>query len=186
METNLIFVAGVHGVGKTTFCNRVIANQSNINYLSASRLISDYKKNAFTQSKQVAEISDNQDVLVTAYRSYGHTKPATLLDGHFCLFDELYRPVAIPNDTFSELNVKLIILLTANADTLVRRIEKRDDNKFTQENLLLLQNLESKTARVVSEQLSIPLLSFSEDHLSEDMDVALSKTMEVLSKCEFY
>lgn len=185
METNLIFVAGVHGVGKSTFCNELISRQSSLNHLSASKLISDFKVNAFTQLKQVPEISSNQDVLISAYQNYEHSKPVTLLDGHFCLFNAFFVPKAISMRVFSKLKVKLIILLTAEPETILLRVKIRDKNRLSKENITQLQEMESQTAKAVSTFLSVPLLTFSEKQLSGDMEVSLSTTMEVLAKCGF-
>ena len=166
METKLIFVAGVHGVGKTTFCNSLITCDPSFNHLSASRLIKNYKKDAFSPDKQVIDVDNNQDILINAYNAFNHEKDFTLLDGHFCLFDENFVPSIIPEQTFANLNIATIILLTSSTATILKRMVARDDNYLSPESISNLQDAEIETAQKTAEKLDIPLILISEEQLT--------------------
>ena len=130
MDTKLIFVGGIHGVGKSTFCKKLQAQHDGLELFSASSLITHYKSNAFTSSKKVGQIEDNQDVLVKAFNLQKKSKKLVLLDGHFCLFDNQYSPQRISQRIFEQLNVELFILLTAPLDIVFERMEQRDEKVY--------------------------------------------------------
>lgn len=63
---SVIFVCGVHGVGKTTFCQR-LAKTLNIPHFSASALIREKASYAVSEKsgdKQVKDIDANQVILL--------------------------------------------------------------------------------------------------------------------------
>lgn len=86
MKRQIIFVSGVHGVGKTTLCKK-IASRYKIEHFSASNLIAKEKAEEHLQNKQVENITGNQDFLVTAINKYFKNETWYLLDGHFCLLN---------------------------------------------------------------------------------------------------
>ena len=60
----VIFVAGIHGVGKTTGC-MAVAEELGIPYYTASQIIKGEKASAVVeQSKLVADIDENQRLLI--------------------------------------------------------------------------------------------------------------------------
>jgi adenylate kinase len=65
MKRRIIFIGGVHGVGKTTLCKK-IESRFNIEHFSASNLIAKEKAEEHLRNKQVENITENQDFLVTA------------------------------------------------------------------------------------------------------------------------
>ena len=157
MDAQLIFIAGIHGVGKSTFCNNFKNIHSNLECFSASSLIKNYKSNAFTDSKQVPNIDANQDVLINALKSQKITKDLVLLDGHFCLFDSEFIPQEIPLEVFLKLNLNLIILLTAPIELIIERMKSRDGKLHSVDKLSELQDLEISAAKNTAEKLNIPL-----------------------------
>ncbi|GAC43371.1 adenylate kinase and related kinase [Paenibacillus popilliae ATCC 14706] len=62
---NIIFVSGVHGVGKTQFC-RELTNDYQLIHHTASLLIASKKQKHFDISKRVSHITENQDYLIEA------------------------------------------------------------------------------------------------------------------------
>lgn len=58
----MIFVSGIHGVGKTYFCN-LIKEKLGIESYSASHLIADRRNKGFSADKCVSDIDDNQSFL---------------------------------------------------------------------------------------------------------------------------
>ena len=55
----MIFISGVHGVGKTYFCNKV-SQELGIKTYSASMLITEKKKKDFSADKLIPDIDVNQ------------------------------------------------------------------------------------------------------------------------------
>ena len=53
---NMIFVGGIHGVGKTSFCKK-ISKAYSLEFYSASALISEIKKEQFSKNKMVEHIN---------------------------------------------------------------------------------------------------------------------------------
>lgn len=63
----MIFVSGIHGVGKTYFCN-LVREKISIHSYSASQLIVAKQDKIFSVDKLVADINDNQKLLVEAVK----------------------------------------------------------------------------------------------------------------------
>ena len=61
----MIFISGVHGVGKSYFCN-LVKESTGIDCFSASTLIRERKKQGFPADKRVADIDENQLYLLAA------------------------------------------------------------------------------------------------------------------------
>ena len=58
-KRRIVFIAGVHGVGKTTLCNELAA-RFNIEHFSASNLIAREKEEEHLRNKRVENIAGNQ------------------------------------------------------------------------------------------------------------------------------
>ena len=82
----MIFVSGIHGVGKTYFCN-MIKEKLGIRNFSASQLIAEKRKRNFSVDKCVSDIDDNQLFLLDAINELRQAGEEFILDGHFCLFN---------------------------------------------------------------------------------------------------
>lgn len=83
----MIFISGIHGVGKTFFCN-LVKKEAGIETYSASALITQKKHAGFSKDKLISDIGSNQHYLLQAVdelKSSGHN---FILDGHFCLLDK--------------------------------------------------------------------------------------------------
>jgi adenylate kinase len=180
MGAKLIFIAGIHGVGKSTFCNAFETFHPNIECVSASDLIKNYQSNAFTDSKQVPNINSNQNILINALRSQKITKELVLLDGHFCLFDSNFIPQEIPQETFLKLNISIIILLTAPAELIITRMKNRDGKVHSLEQLSKLQNLEISTAKSTAKKLDIPLHILTNDDVSENFETNINNILQAI------
>lgn len=61
----MIFVSGIHGVGKTYFCE-MTRERLGIKFFSASELIAERKKQGFSPNKLVSDIDENQGFLLDA------------------------------------------------------------------------------------------------------------------------
>lgn len=65
--SKIIFIGGIHGVGKGTISKRIIENL-NLEYLSASRLLSWEKYSPDLKNKKVTNFSETQTRLIHALK----------------------------------------------------------------------------------------------------------------------
>lgn len=163
----MIFVSGVHGVGKSYFCLEV-KKQLGLNSYSASRLISKYKKENFTKDKRVADIDDNQHYLLVAKAHLDQIEGQYLLDGHFCLLDTNGKVQRIKFGVFRDLKPEGIVLLTENPSIIAKRRKQRDNIECDKYEIELFQREEIKYANEVAERLLTPIfLSKGADYISD-------------------
>lgn len=154
MSKNIFFVGGIHGVGKTTFCNST-SNQYNIEHFSASNLIANYKNRPF-KSLFVDEIEKNQDILVTVTKNLFNPNKMYLLDGHFYLLNKHKQPEKIPKSTFINLGIKKILILTEDVNIIFTRLKSRNNYSYDLNMLNELQNKEIEYSREISSILGVP------------------------------
>lgn len=152
----MIFVSGIHGVGKTFFCN-MMKEKFNIQNYSASQLIVANQKRSFSESKLVSDIDGNQDLLLTAVEELRRTSEEFILDGHFCLLNEGGDITRIPLDTFVLLKPDVIVLLTENPEIIAKRRLQRDNVQQSVAEIKLFQEEEKLYAEEIAEQFNIPL-----------------------------
>lgn len=153
----MIFVSGIHGVGKSYFCE-MIKNRLGINSYSASQLITIRRNQGFSTDKLVPDINDNQSLLVAAINELRITERKFILDGHFCLLNSKGDITRIPADTYSALRPDRLILLTEKPEVILERRFKRDGIEADIMEIEAFQNAEKKYAEEIAEQLGIPLI----------------------------
>lgn len=144
----IIFIAGIHGVGKTYYCNSL---NDGIKSYSASDLIREYKE---INDKIVKNIGENQNYLLEAISCLNEEK--IYLDGHFCLINSKKEIEEIPLDIFKALNIKKIILLYSNPVLIAQRLEKRDNKKYSIEMLEKFQEKELNYGEEIANILNVP------------------------------
>lgn len=154
INNNIIFVGGIHGVGKTTLCH-YLANELNIMNYSSSKLIAKLNSERVKVDKTVNDINGNQDALLNAINLFLSKDENYILDGHFCLLDENNKISQIPLGTFKNLDLKLIVILTDNPKDIIERISIRDSRGYSAEFITEFQENEIEYAKYISEQLEI-------------------------------
>lgn len=170
MKHKIIFLGGVHGVGKTSLCNKMCEELSIEGY-SASNLIKRVKNVKFPTNKHSEEINGNQDTLIVAVNKYIRCKTACLLDGHFCLLNEKGVVIQIPASTFSSLSPIAIIVLSDEPSSIHKRVQNRDGNVFEVDNIAAFQEREIMYSKIVSVSLGVPYLlanPFAEEEKIKD------------------
>lgn len=156
MLHKIIFVGGVHGVGKTTLC-KSLSLGFHIEHHSASGLISKLKQVHFT-SKLTDNIEGNQDALIVAVGEFLNYDKYYLIDGHFCLINQDGNVIKIPLSIYTEMAPKAIILLQDNPEDIHRRLIKRDKEKFNVNFLRTFQEAEISYSETIAADLAIPYL----------------------------
>lgn len=153
----MIFVSGIHGVGKSFFCN-IVKNKLGLNSYSASQLINAKSSKAFSKDKLVSDIYDNQRLIVTAVDELRKTEREFILDGHFCLLNVEGVITRIPPNTYMSLQPDRIILLIEKPEVIVERRFKRDGILHKISEVSEFQNEEQLYAEEIAKQLGVPII----------------------------
>lgn len=152
----MIFVGGVHCVGKTYFCKQ-INKMVGINSYTVSDLIYD-TENTLYRDKRVENINKNQEILLERVSKIKDKE--FLLDGHFCLLDKEESIIKIPYDIFKKLQPNKIVIITDEPKTIVTRRRDRDDVIVKKSKIVQFQNIEIEYAIDVANKLGIPYFIF--------------------------
>ena len=158
MTRNIIFIGGIHGVGKSTLCTK-ISDFLDIESYSASKLIKSVSNLEFPSDKKIKGINKNQDLLITAVEEYINPDNYCLLDGHFCLLNQNGEVSDIPLTTFTNLSPAAIIVLTNEPNIIYNQIKDRDGNEMNIENITSFQDRELEHSKLVSQTLNIPWIT---------------------------
>lgn len=152
----MIFLSGIHGVGKTFFCN-LAKEKLGIKSYSASQLIAEKRNKGFLTDKFVSDIDDNQSLLIETIDELRQNKEEFILDGHFCLLNACGEVARIPYNTFELLRPEAIILLTEKPDVIAERRFQRDGIIQDICEIREFQEAEKQYAQEVSQNFKVPL-----------------------------
>ncbi len=152
----MVFISGIHGVGKTYFCN-IIKEKIGIPTYSASDLISKIRNTSFDKNKIVPDINENQKFLIMAVSKLRASEKPFVLDGHFCLLNKLNEIQRIPYKLFLDLKPETIVLLTEKPEIIVERRKKRDNLNISIESIDCFQEAEATYAEEVADRIGADL-----------------------------
>lgn len=154
---SVIFLAGVHGVGKG-YLGAPVAKLLGINHCTASQLIREEKGHAtWGKDKLVAEVDDNQLALIRAVERRRESGQKTLLDGHFVLRGASRDLIRLPAAVFSGLHLMGVILLTEKTETIAKRLADRDGVSTSPASIAELAAEEAAHAQNICGALKLPL-----------------------------
>jgi adenylate kinase len=155
---NIIFIAGIHGVGKTTV-SQVMSKKLGIPHLSASNVIKEEHSFAVNEtSKLVANVKGNQQLLINGLKKAAHNH-WILLDGHFTMRRKSDGELEnVPIETFIDINVSAIVLYIDSPSDISDRLFIRDQIRQSKELLHLYQETEIAHAQYVAATLGVPLI----------------------------
>lgn len=161
MNARIIFLSGIHGVGKGSLADYLSKKLVVPNY-SSSSLIKLEKNKPVDSSKRVLEPTENQDFLVKAIRRLDTDKQTIILDGHFVLLtsDGFFN---VPIATFKTLPIDLIILKVLGEEVIQERLLLRDGEAPSIEILKEHQDKEIAQAKNISRFLKIELIIIETD-----------------------
>ncbi|MGB1188254.1 MAG: ATP-binding protein [Cycloclasticus pugetii] len=158
MTRKIIFIGGIHGVGKSTLCTKIF-DLLGIKSYSASKLIQSVSNLEFPLDKKIQGINKNQDLLITAVEEHVNPNIYCLLDGHFCLLNQNGEVSDIPLTTFTELSPAATIVLTNEPGTIYTQIKDRDGTEMDIKKITAFQDRELEYSKLVSQALNIPWLT---------------------------
>lgn len=155
-DIRIVFIGGVHGVGKTLFAEKA-SQIVGVSRFSASSLISEQRKAPAAINKRVRNVGDNQTELIAAIEAQPIRAMQILLDGHFCVLDSSDAIRTVPIETFQQLAPVAVVVLLDEVERIQKRLQERDHREFSVRLLADLQNAEREHAEVVCKKLRIPI-----------------------------
>ncbi|TNF00894.1 MAG: AAA family ATPase [Bacteroidetes bacterium] len=176
MDREPIFVGGIHGVGKTTVCKKLV-EQLNVPHYGCSQLIKQYKQELESETtKVVRDVSANQnDLIISLERNVSEQR--FLLDGHFCLFTQEDSIEEVPLDTFKQIKPAIIVLIIGDPVAIVKRISKRDGIVHNVERFIELQEKEREHAYRVADAIQIECVEYKVEDSIENLTFFLNAVL---------
>lgn len=155
-QGKVVFVAGVHGVGKSHFRDE-FSSLLDAECASASDLIGKHRRLA--GDKSVQDVGSNQEALIQEITLLRSCNEWIVLDGHFCVVKVGGEIEEVSVDVFREIGLASIVLLVDDVSQIRSRLVSRDGGSpFDLEFLQRLQEKEIACAISTSHELSCPLV----------------------------
>lgn len=152
-----IFVAGVHGAGKT-FATKPACQRLGLVHASASQLITEERGQAtWDGTKIVSDVDQNQAALISAARRVRKSGATLVLDGHCVLRRAPGNHERLPIEVFRALECTSILLIRNPVPVLLERLRARQDMSWTEAELDDFSKAENAHGAEVAEVLGIPL-----------------------------
>lgn len=152
-----IFIAGVHGVGKT-YLAKPAAIRLGMTYGTASQLIREERGRAtWDEAKKVGDVAQNQQALITAVRRVKAAGESLVLDGHFVLRTAVDAHQRLASSVFHDLGCTAVVLLTCPVAVIRARLSSRGDQSWSDDEIARFAHAEAEHAVSVSSTLAIPL-----------------------------
>ena len=136
IDKTSIFIAGIHGVGKTFFSNK---------YLSP------YGWNCYS-----ANITDNHEKLFRGLKNIKQSFCDISIDGHFTTLNNNSTIVSVSTDVFKRMKLNGVIVLEAPEKEIAQRLRKRDGTQLSLSFLKWFQKNEKSAAISFAENNRIP------------------------------
>lgn len=157
---NIIFIGGIHGVGKGTICKEIVS-RTNLVHITASEILK-WNEISDSDNKLVANISSTQERLVIGLKNLIKKDKKYLLDGHFCLLNSDQTPIKIDESTFDQINPKVIAIVIDDVEKIRKRLEIRDGKIYDSEVLNQLQEMEIQYAKYLANKYSIAYIEIKD------------------------
>lgn len=156
----MIFLGGVHGVGKTSMCAGV-SESFGLQVISASAIIRAERAQPSLDSRTaVLNVGGNQGLLVRGVQRIVADIPERylyLLDGHFALRTLAGNIEEIDADVFQAIGVSGLICLIDDPAAIAQRLSARDGEVHDVIAISQLQAAELSAAEAVSRTLGLGL-----------------------------
>lgn len=167
----MIFLGGVHGVGKTSMCDG-ISEKFSLKVISASAIIRAELEHPSPDSRTaVSNIGGNQGLLVRGVQRLVTDAPGNyLLDGHFALRTLAGEIEEIDAGVFLSMGVNGLVCLVDDPAAIARRLASRDGEDHDVDAIAQLQAAELSSAESVSRtlELGLTVVQAFDGHAFED------------------
>ena len=147
----MIFVCGIHGVGKSFFCNDLREKTGKLIFSASDLILKRGEKNF--QQKKVDDIQLNQKLLIDEVNQIKKRETDFILDGHLCLLDKSGKIRRVYFDIVKELEIDLLMVLIDCPQIIKRRVKERDGIDWEIDFIQRFQNEEIEYARKLAKIL---------------------------------
>lgn len=162
-----IFVAGVHGAGKT-FTTKPACQSLGLVHATASQLIREERGLAsWNANTVVSEVEQNQQALISAARRIRNGGGTLVLDGHFVLRRGPNDHERLSTEIFRALECSSVLLFRCPVPTLLERLQTREDMSWDAMELAAFSNAEETHGAHVAKALGIPLVALDTPNIQE-------------------
>jgi adenylate kinase len=172
-RSNIVFVGGIHGVGKGRLC-RVLGEHLGWAHLSAGKLIAAAENEPERLDKRVADAVSNQERLLRVLSATMSPGIRYLLDGHFCLLTPNLSFTPTPFHVFERISPEAILLLKEKPAVIAQRLQIRDGRSHPDDFLRAFQAEEISLATMTAERLNVPFLEASPENYEEILEFCKS------------
>lgn len=154
----MIFLGGVHGVGKTSICAEVVANFG-LKVVGASAIIRAEREYPSSDTRTaVSNVGGNQDLLVRGVQRLVADAPGRyIMDGHFALRTLAGSIEEIDADVFRAIEVSGLLCLVDDPAAIAQRLAARDGEVHDVISISQLQAAELGSAESVARTLGLGL-----------------------------
>jgi adenylate kinase len=166
---NIYFIGGIHGVGKGTICKE-IASKTELIHITASEVLK-WEEISYKDDKLVKDITLSQNRLIKGLKNIIKKDEKYLLDGHFCLLDSNEVSKRIDEDTFDQINPKIISIVIDDAEKIAERLQSRDHKIYDVEVLNQFQLMEIEYAKYLSNKYSVPYIEIKNGNYNRLIEI---------------
>lgn len=160
-----IFVAGIHGVGKSFLCRHYAAQRKVVHATASALIKQELAEETWTHGKRVKDIAENQAALIRAVEKHWISKKRLLLDGHFVLRNNEGKLEPIDTFIFHALKIQGVALVQAPDHVVQSRLRERGEYSSLKDiNDFLVE--ERAHAEVVCTELAVPLVILDDPNKS--------------------
>lgn len=162
---NIIFIGGIHGVGKGTLCNKV-CGELNLYHLTASEILK-WDEISKKNNKLVENFSLTQNKLIKNLQKIINKEGKYILDGHYCLLNSDQTPERIDFETFQFLDPFAFVVVMDDAKKIKSRLEARDKKSYDYELLFRFQQMELEYSIELSNKLKKPHMILEKNEIQK-------------------
>lgn len=152
----MIFLSGIHGVGKTTVGKR-LEKELQIKCFTASSLIEQGAGLGMSFDKRVDDIEYNQMVLEEEIERLKKCRRNFILEGHLCVLDINGKIRKISLNTFRNMSPRGLIVLVDDVNKIAERNHGKGSLLSSKEFLRDFQQVELEYGKTIGERLRIPV-----------------------------
>lgn len=164
-----IFLAGIHGVGKTTLLNRV-KESTEIETLAISDLIRSAGNNINISEKRTNDIVNNQQLWVQElYKQNFPQGIKVILDGHLSLLDTNSEIKRLEFSVFEGIEISKVVLKKENPNLIQERLYTRDQYSWDLKLINEFQKVEEQQVTNFCLIRNIPFLIYENDNMFPDL-----------------
>ena len=167
VKRTIIFVSGVHGVGKSVFSHTYLYPYG-WHCVSASSIIQQISGEVHTD-KHVRNVLDNQQKLLSGLSWIRDSHCDIALDGHFALVSGRDQIKLIPSQIFHDIHPSAILILRASPNIVASRLNQRDGIRWSEDFICRFQNIETEAAESFAQKNNLPFAIINVDKPSRDI-----------------